>query len=181
VTSASRSSDLNRLSCEESFCKFQKRGGDLRLIPKELKKQSRPGNAFKEIRIPTYIEDRLLDPVRAAKLYLRRVKYLRKDASSFFVTYDKHHRRPVPATIARWLVTVIKLAQDRATNVTAHSTRSTSTSWVSIASILNAADWKSDSTFANHYLKEVRSRRTQFCEAVLGAARPKDGNHTATH
>ena len=73
-------------------------------------------------------------------------------------------------TVASWIVKVIKLAygdSDLGMNIRAHSTRAICPSWAlfrgaSISSILDAADWSSDTTFKKYYYREMEAQSWEF-------------------
>ena len=174
LATASRCSDMSKLSYKEPFYSYHPESGDIRLIPTSLKKQCRMGHFMQQIRIVKFNTDRLLDPVRAVKLYLKRVKSLRGQSDSLLITYGGTNDKPSTNTIARWLKCVISRVEGvDPREARAHSTRSVSTSWaaakgVTLKNIMEAADWSSESTFARHYLSELAADRQQFQHAVLG-------------
>lgn len=178
LASAGRSSDLTKLGFKMPYYREELNPKGIRFIPRSLRKQDRPGHAFLDIFIPAFTDDRKLDPVRAVKLYIKRMTSLRKDKDSLFITFGAGTQgRPASAqTIARWIVNVLSICGEvHKKDAKAHSTRSASTSaalfrGVSIANILRAADWSSESTFAHHYLKEHRELEAQFGRAVLGGS-----------
>ena len=97
---------------------------------------------------------------------------------SLFVTFGRGTvKTPAAQTLAHWIVDTIKESMDNQSGVgtpRAHSTRSISTTvalmrGVSLSSILKAADWSSECTFAQHYLKEYRDRDGEFARSVLGS------------
>lgn len=149
----------------------------MRFIAKSLRKQDRPSHHSQDFFVPQFTEDRLLDPVRAIKLYLKRVRGRRGSLKSLFVTFGKGEvKTPVAQTLAHWIVDAIKESLDERDGGTirAHSTRSVSTTvgllrGVPLSSILKAADWSSECTFARHYLKEYRDRDGEFARSVLGS------------
>jgi hypothetical protein len=179
LATASRSSDIAKLGFREPFLREQRSPPGIRLIPRSLRKQDRPGHCFQDLFIPKYTQDRKLDPVRAVLLYLRRVKAIRGACKSLFVTFGGAKRTaPTAQTLAHWIVDCIQetLKSTSPQEVHAHSTRSASTSvallrGVSLANILKAADWSSGCVFAKHYLKETRDREGEFARAVLDTAR----------
>ena len=179
LVTACRSSDLRKLSCEAPFLRERRSPPGYVLVPTELKKQSRVKHLSEEINITKFNGNRLLDPVRALSLYLKRVKVLRKGVKSLFMTY-KGGTKGVPSsqTISRWLTDVVEFTYKRQNkslvNVkrNAHTTRAVSTSWAlfngaSVQAILKAADWSSENVFAKHYLRKLEEQRSEFGSAVL--------------
>jgi integrase len=86
------------------------------------------------------------------------------------------HIRPHGAvsrdTIRRWILLTMGNAGIDTSIFKAHSTRAASTSKalkkeVPLQSILNAAMWKSDSTFAKFYNKPVKVQDRQFADSIL--------------
>ena len=182
ICTACRSDDITKLAAKHPFMRERRSPPGLTFMPTALKKQSRVGHISEEIFVPQFGPDRLLDPVRAIKLYLRRVEGSRGALESLLLTYKKGTKlRPSAQTVSRWLATVIRSAYDTAglpleRHVTGHSTRGVSTSWAllggaSIDAIVRAADWSSGNMFAKHYLKDVAGRRAEFASAVLSKRR----------
>ena len=176
IVSAARGSDVAKMGCGEPHLRFQNNPEGIKLIPRSLRKQDRPGHFLKEMFIPKFTSNRRLDPVRAVRLYLKRVAGRRGTLKSLLVTYGAGKvKAPSAQTIARWIRTVIQSApgalQGRK-GPKAHSTRSMSTSvafqkGVSVLDVMRAADWSSDVVFANFYLKEVQAREGEFGRTVL--------------
>ena len=91
--------------------------------------------------------------------------------------YDKDISR---ATISRWLCEVVRHAYDREGQgisgglVRAFETRAWSASLAfthnhRLQDVLNAAYWKSESTFINHYLRHVSRLRQDGCKGISSA------------
>ena len=174
LATAGRSSDLHKLGCKEPYMRLESSSGGLRFVPRGLRKQDRVGHLLKDVFVPKFTADRKLDPVRAVRIYLRRVEDVRGSVESLFVTFGAGAKKsPTSQTIAKWIGQTIALTSDCSPQgARAHSTRSTSTSkalWagVSLDNILKAADWSSDSTFARHYLQALREEEGAFGRAVL--------------
>ena len=177
MATAARGDDLSKLSCDAPFMRERKSPPSFVLLPTDLRKQSRRSHISEELVVSKFVEDRLVDPFRALKLYLKKVEQFRGNVKSLFITYGSGIKSaPVAQSIARWLVETIKLAyklQHKSLGkVSGHSTRAMATSWAlfngaSLESILRAADWSSTNVFAKHYLKKVEERRTEFCQKAL--------------
>ena len=65
ICSASRCSDLARFAYKEPYLRWVNKDMGVRLTPKFLKKQCRPGHMLQTTFIPQFEANRLLDPVRA--------------------------------------------------------------------------------------------------------------------
>lgn len=173
ICSAARCSDLARFSYQEPYLRFVNSSEGIRLIPKTLKKQCRPGHLLQETFIPKY-HIRLLDPVRALKIYLQRVKNHRK-GDGLLVTFGKGKRLGKSAssqTISKWIRQTISTTHPNLETIRSHSTRGVSatvalTKGVSLEAILKAADWSSSSTFAQHYLAASVAEEGAFGRSVL--------------
>lgn len=164
ITTFKRCSDLQSLRIDEGSMKAQSKG--ITFIRHGLAKQDRPGHFGKTIFVPSYPEKELLDPKRALCCYLDRTKEMRNKLKSdekvkLFLAISEPHKPVKVATISNWLVQTVKLAySDQDMKVNAHSTRAIAPSWAlfkgaSISSILDSADWASESTFIKFYLRQV--------------------------
>ena len=174
LATAGRSSDLHKLGCKEPYMRLELNSGGLRFVPRRLRKQDRAGHLLKDIFVPKFTEDRKLDPVRAVRIYIKRVEDVRGEVNSLFVTFGAGAKKsPTSQTIANWLRQTIELTSNNGPQrAKAHFTRAASASkalWagVSLDNILKAADWSSDSTFARHYLQALREEEGAFGRAVL--------------
>ena len=109
-------------------------------------------------------EDRLLCPVRALQYYLRATKHVVNRPSSLFVSPSNQSRAISKNAISFFLRETISgtgaLCEGEGQTLRAHSIRGVSTSlafrrnW-SLQQVLKAATWKSNSTFASFYLKDI--------------------------
>jgi hypothetical protein len=110
---AARCSDISRLGFEMPYLRWQDSPKAIRLVPRRLRKQDRLGHMLQDIVIPAFVEDRKLDPVRAVRLYLKRVKDRRGAMQSLFVTFGAGTvKSPTAQTIGRWLVEAIEHGLD---------------------------------------------------------------------
>ena len=135
----------------------------------QLMKQSRPKFHLKDIVFTEYPSCRNLCIVTLLNEYLERTRAL-CEGSRLLISFAKPHKAVTTSTVSRWLKLV--LAQAGIHDWTAHSTRSASTSAahrqnVPIDSILAAAGWSSESTFARFYNKHVRQEN--FGDALLAS------------
>ena len=113
-------------------------------------------------------EDRSLCPVRALRYYLKNTENIRGDRKKLFVSYKKGYDKEICMnTVSSWIKkTVVKAYEDstdfdhRVTKVKAHQVRGMAASLAlhsnaSMEDIMTACSWKSPSTFARFYLKDI--------------------------
>ena len=111
--------------------------------------------------------DCTLCPVRAIRIYLDRTKTRRPAGSRLFLPLSGSKSSVHKNTIALWIRTVIKrsYATDRSAlqrlhGRLAHEVRALSTSWsfshnLSLSEVMQAASWRTHSTFSDFYLRDV--------------------------
>ena len=147
ITTFRRSSDIQALKFGSGNVSVQNRG--ITFIRQGLSKADRQNHVNSMIFVPSFSQDRALDPVRVLKAYLERTKKFRKFGTSqgkfsLFLSFVNPHN---PVTSPRWIVKLIKLAyEDPSMKINAHTTWAMGPSWAlfngpSVNSILNAADW----------------------------------------
>ena len=133
-------------------------------------------------RVSSVPEDRLLCPCRALKHYVEKTEGIRGTEKRLFISFVQNKHVAVSRdTLARWIVEVIKLAYDKASDADftlakAHDTRSVSASWalfkgVAAQDILEAASWKVESTFTAYYVRDVLPGRADFSRAVVASTK----------
>jgi len=150
----------------------------LSLDPAFVAKTQVPGRANtapKPIEIPALTqvldqgeEDLLLCPVRALKRYLRITRKVRPECSRLFVSSHKKVKKPISKnTISYWIRNVISDAYKRSherdaeeVKVKAHEVRAIATSLLfkknsSLTDVMEAASWRSQTTFSSFYLRDV--------------------------
>ena len=162
-------------SSAEDGCRFMNILSEGVIFIREgLSKQDGPSHNCKKIFVPCFKKNRKLDPKRAIDIYLKRTSELRSSENEtirqLFLTVNKQHKAVSKQTVASWIVKVIQLAygdSDLGMNIRAHSTRSIGPSWAlfrgaSISSILDAADWSSDTTFKRYYYREMEAQSWEF-------------------
>lgn len=149
-----RASSLNILTCRSGYLQI----GESTVVfqPLGLEKTTRPGHIGGPIVIESYNKSPEICPVFYMKAYLKRTASIRS-SDSVFVTVNKPHGEASPATICRWLKSVISLSGQEGSG---GSTRSVSTSTgvgrgVTIDSIVKAGDWARSRTFRQHYYRPV--------------------------
>lgn len=132
--------------------------GDLQFEIVLPTKQTRPNFHQSVLRLSPFHTNEFICPIRIFNLYLQKSKPLRHQTPELFITTCKPHKNASPATIGRWIKSLIEDSGIRGFG--AHSTRSASTSVaglknVSTDVIMSKAGWTSESTFAKHYKKFI--------------------------
>lgn len=188
ITSARRISEIAALSIRSDLCVFHADHVVLRLDPTFLPKVNSVFHRSQELILPNFCprpshprERRwhTLDVRRALRIYLKRTAGVRR-SESLFVSFlpVSLGLRVTASTIGRWIRQTIASAYDfrslpRPARVTAHSTRSASTSaaWSTQASLLEicrAATWSSPVPFIRHYkIDTFASAEAAFGRQVL--------------
>lgn len=164
ITTFRRCSDLQSLRIDKESMKIQKKG--ITFIRHGLAKQDRQSHFGMKIFVPQYSDRILLDPKRSIVQYLERTKKGRQkleptERVKLFLAMNEPHKPVSAVTISKWIVSTIRMAyEDKTVHVKAHSTRAIAPSWAlyngaSTKSILDAADWSSESTFVKFYLRDM--------------------------
>ena len=172
--SAKRRSELHALSVEPNHIRFNKdRSVSLVFQPGFLAKNQLPSVLPPPLVIPSLSvvtgqedPDRLLCPVRALKFYLKATEPLRGSRSRLFIPL-RGSGDISAATISRWIAATIKFTYAGLTSadltflrIKPHEVRALSTSWaflncVSLEEVLQAAFWRSETTFSSFYLRSL--------------------------
>ncbi len=89
-------------------------------------------------------------------------------------TYAKVRRHVVSSTISNWLKKLMHAAGIDVTHYQSHSTRSAATSkakagGLTVAEIVNRADWSNAGTFQKFYNREDQIEHSAFTNTVLSA------------
>ena len=141
------------------------------LIPCVLK-TSAPTKAPLEIRITRFEACDALCAYLTLREYLERTKLLRATpgCTKLLLSYVKPHSPISTDTCSRWLRSVLDLSGIDTLIFKGHSFRGAATSkahcqGVSIDSILKAADWANEQTFARFYRRDIN--RNSFADGVL--------------
>lgn len=164
ITTFRRCSDLQSLRIDRESMKIQEKG--ITFIRHGLAKQDRQSHFGVKIFVPHFSDKKLLDPKRAIMQYIERTKESRQglqpiEQVKLFLALNAPHKPVSSVTISKWIVSTIRMAyEDSSLKVKAHSTRAIAPSWAlyngaSTKSILDAADWSSESTFAKFYLRDM--------------------------
>ena len=164
ITTFRRCSDLQSLKIGEGNVSVQSRG--ILFLRQGLSKQDRPSHFGTKIFVPSFPDNKKLDPKRAFAVYLKLTEKYRKkgenDETNLFLSFIEPHKPVSKQTVAKWIVSTIKLAYEGHIQVRAHSTRALGPSWAlfkgaNMTSILEAADWSRESTFIKFYLRDVKT------------------------
>ena len=179
VTSARRVSDLTKLAIGD-HCRFM--AEKVTFLPTSLAKADDPSHFQQEVSFHSF-RDRQLCPLRILKHYLMRTESLRGSGSDRYQLLrilNDPYKPPSAQTVARWLVATIRLAYEGqptqpGESLRAHSTRAIAPNWArfkgaSKQKILEAADWRRETTFTKFYCRELREQQDSFGQAVLSAA-----------
>ena len=187
LASGRRGSEVHAISGASADIAFEPDGSvSLHFLPEFLAKNQVPGSVPPTLFIPALTRilcpddaDRLLCPVRALKFYLDRTKAVRTQTHRrLFISYNLDYTSDISLqTLSRWLREVIKQAYlSSAITVTprVHEIRAWAASLafkhsVPLTTILEAAFWKSESTFIHYYLRDVRRLRHDGSFGVASA------------
>ena len=151
-----------RFTKDESKCK----------IFSEKHKTSKPGAHTEPSEILAYVENPKLCLVKHLKAYIEKTQEHRKSADSkLFLCYTKPFGPVSRNTFSRWVKSVLAKAGIDTGKYTGHSTRAASCSAVaeraSLHTVLKAAGWKWESTFAKFYKKDVLAQNQNFGQVLL--------------
>ena len=178
LASSKRVSELHGLSYLVSWSGGGKKA-TLSLSPEFVAKTQKPGDpatAYGPVHIPALSSqvgpgepDALLCPLRALQAYLTRTAASRPSCHRLFVSTVAvlNHKLVSKNTISFWIKSVIRHAYDSVSDpdiqlwkASAHEVRAIATSLrfrqnSSIAEVMSAASWRSRSTFAAFYLRDI--------------------------
>ena len=123
-------------------------------------------------------EERKLCPVRALRAYLERTKGLRKGQVENLFLAPKDPSRPASKNALAYFIksTILEAYQNvseftmKLCKVTPHEVRAVATSLafnhnLAMEAVLEAAQWRSNSVFTAHYLKDI-AIQYQNCKAL---------------
>lgn len=181
LATAARVSELHALSVADGC--FQKRqDGSIDLLPDPsfLAKNRLPSAAAQTIHLvplksaENAVQARLQDPVRALKIYRRRTKEARGDRTRLFLPIKEGKADISAQTISSWLRSVISSAYAdlspqaaKLLRIRAHEVRAVSTSLAlqrncAVQDIIQAVGWRSNSTFARFYMRDLSTQREEL-------------------
>ena len=172
--------ELHALSCDEKCFHFRADGGLVTLItePGLLARNQKPQDSTLRIVITALGQsvgdhpDRKLCPVRVLKAYLERTKEpeVHRGRTRFFLNPKKPESDISPAHISIWIKKLVRDAHEHAgvehlrlAKVSAHNVWKFSASWAAFNGapfdeIMQAAYWKSQTTFTSFYLKAMATQ-----------------------
>ena len=170
LASAGRSSDLRALDIRYMTITDHSISFELGVLTKSRRKGQPPI----KLTFDRFDSDPLVCVVSTISCYLDRSKAWRagSDKTQLLLSYIRPHKEVVPCTIAGWLVELMKQSGIDTSEFRAHSTRGASTSkakakGLSCQEILAMANWKKESTFRRHYLREIASESAGSFQAVV--------------
>ena len=162
LTNADRCSDLTALDL--SYRTYL--GDGVRFIIPGLTKTRVSGPPLEAL-YPAFPENRKLCPVQTLRAYELRTQAMRPSSgrtrNPLFISVRKPHQPVKPATLGRWLKSMMHQAGVDTEVFSAHSTRGATTSkarlvGVSLGDIVKAANWSSTSTFSRFVPQNVTTR-----------------------
>ena len=145
---------------------------------------------------PGLEDDNLLCPVRSLAAYLTRTKPVRAGRRRLFIPFARNSPQEISKnTVASWLAKTIRCAYPQEPNaatafhrVTAHEVRALASSWPiwtnrSVADILRACSWRSNTTFTSYYLRDMTYQRDDMYSLgpVVAAQRVAPAPCTSRH
>ena len=183
MATARRVSEVHAFAIDKEHFRFSNIDGSLIIRTQVgfLAKNQLPTRAPDSIKIPKLSNfcarndsfSRLLCPIRAIKVYLKRTKILRKNRNRLFIpTRGDHDIKK--STISKWVKYTIKHAykaistnQIKLLKIRAHELRALSASWaylnfIPLDEIIKAAVWSNSSIFASHYLRDFSSQTSNL-------------------
>jgi len=178
ITTARRVSDLSHLAIG-SHCRVHVDA--ITFMPTALAKADDPSHFMEPIVVPAFHHDDRLCVVRTLKYYLALTEDRRDGRAPLTLLrcLVKPFDPASPQTISKWVVRLIQLCyevsgKEKPSRLRAHSTRAVAPNWAAmdgapLRRILEAADWRCQSTFARFYLRDMCEERGAFGRAVLSA------------
>ena len=170
LTRPSRSNDLSNLSLKA----MRVLPDGIQFNPVCLSKQSRPSRPLKPFTFPSFFSDKRLCPKEAVQAYVARTESFRGEGKEkLLLSFIKPHNPISSSSVARWIVTLLKLAGVDTDTFKSHSVRSASATAAASAGIttnqiMEAADWRLESVFERFYYKPGNSN--QVGQAVLSTS-----------
>ena len=183
MATARRVSEVHAFAIDKEHFRFSNIDGSLIIRTQVgfLAKNQLPTRAPDSIKIPKLSNfcarndsfSRLLCPIRAIKVYLKRTKILRKNRNRLFIPTRGDHDIN-KSTISKWVKYTIKHAykaistnQIKLLKIRAHELRALSASWayfnfIPLDEIIKAAVWSNSSIFASHYLRDFSSQTSNL-------------------
>ena len=174
LATAGRVSEIHALAMDPEHLRFNESDGSVSLRTQSgfIAKNQLPSVCSAEILVPNLARtvsdkdfNRMLCPVRALKLYLRKTESIRNNRKRLFLPIRGNHDI-TKGSISGWISSVIRLAYKSVSKVKfsslrvkPHELRALSTSWayankVPMDDIVKAAVWSNGSVFARFYLRD---------------------------
>ncbi|KAK2551172.1 hypothetical protein P5673_027932 [Acropora cervicornis] len=163
LCSAGRSQTLGALSISN----LVQHKESIQFIVTERLKTSRPGKPSVIVIFPSVPSKPHVCPMSTVSAYITRNCNLRNPTDfRLFISFVKPHRAVSPATISRWIKTVLSDAGIDISIFKAHSVRGAATSaaynkGVPVENILKLANWSNESTSRRFYLRSAEPEITQ--------------------
>ena len=157
LCSAGRSQTLGALSISN----LVQHKESIQFIVTERLKTSRPGKPSVIVIFPSVPSKPHVCPMSTVSAYITRTCNLRNPTDfRLFISFFKPHRAVSPATISRWIKTVLSDEGTDTSIFKAHSVRGAATSaaynkGVPVENILKLANWSNESTFRRFYLRSA--------------------------
>ena len=171
LTTASRASEIQGLNIEY----MSDKGDQIAFTIPKLTKTRRPGMKPVTIALRSYQDQASLDVVHCVRVYLRRTVEWRtsKDRHQLLLATVAPHKPVVTSTVSNWLKQLMGAAGIDTQKYQGHSTRSASTSkaraaGLSVAEIVERANWSNARTFNRFYNRVDSVQQAQFDKVVLG-------------
>lgn len=167
LTRPSRTMDLTNL--DTRFMQYRPEGVTFQSA--KLAKQSRQSKPIREFFFPKFTGNQKLCPVMALQEYEKKTANKRSlECTQLLIAMIRPHKPVSSSTVARWIKTALTSAGIDTGIFKAHSVRSAATSHaseagVTTATILDAADWATETVFQKFYYKPKHN--TSFGQAVL--------------
>ena len=154
LTSAARAHELAALDLD---CTLRKETSWEFALDTHVK-TSRPGHKGRKIHLQAFHENPKICIVRTLENYVQRTKDIRA-SRKLLVSYVAPHKAIGSQSVSRWLTQALHAA-GVPLHYTGHSTRGASTlaaanAGLSVAEIMEAADWASSRTFERFYHRET--------------------------
>ena len=159
LTRPSKSSDLSNLSLKS----MRILPDGLQFNPVCLSKQSRPSRPLKPFTFPSFSANELLCPKETVQAYVARTESFRGEGKDkLLLSYVRPHNPICSSSVARWIVTILKLAGIDTATFKSHSVRSASataavSAGITTNQLMEAADWRLESVFERFYYKPFNS------------------------
>ena len=170
LVEATKTSELQALDLR--FRVYKPEGVHFRLL--SLTKKRVTGAPPKELFLASFPPNPKICPVRCLQNYEQKTAQFRHMeqgvACPLFISYIKHHKPVTSQRIAHWIKDLLGQAGVDTSVLKAHSVRGAAATaalnkGVTLADILQAADWSSDTTFRRFYYRPTSS--ASFGRGVL--------------